>query len=600
MTWRRLMIRGAAGRRVGRVLVSLAGLLILARAASAGEAARKPVDFNSLPGGASYAFVPDPRQDLPAIAQPDGLRLVPVLVRPIVAETYPEELKDEVVFRSPDPNPAGLAWDGADLWLAGRESNRIYRIDPDTGSVRESFAAPGRFPTCLLCDGRRLWHTDARTRKLYCIEGGKVVSEFPLDWECVGLAPASDGLIVGDWQSDVLRVVSKETGKVVRTLPAPDANLWGLASDDGRLWCARDDGLILHDLERGLPVAGFGVAQRRPDARRVTGLAVAGEWLWYADNIGGRIVKVRKPAHGRRIAAKGIEREAVFWMEVRSKSDAAWAPLVLLVNVPIYEMAGQRFLSYAIDPPPLGHYLDPDGNLHALYRRERFGPKDVLRVTVRARLWSADRWTFIDPRQVGPQTPEDVRRIWRDSPDPRLPIDDPAVRSFALDAAKGETNPYWKLRRAHDALIDRVTYAPPPDESVAGVLRTGKGLCRNFSEVLQTMGRIVDVPVLDAWAPHHNVVCAYIPGAGWSFIEVTADNADESPNRRRRSVWFGGLPRGQLTTGVRGPSILRGASVDGSPLVNQWHCRIPEGLIGFSHKADWEVHDAPPQPAKGP
>jgi hypothetical protein len=145
-----------------------------------------------------------------------------------------------------------------------------------------------------------------------------------------------------------------------------------------------------------------------------------------------------------------------------------------------------------------------------------------------------------------------------------------------------------------------VTYAPPPDESVAGVLRTGKGLCRNFSEVLQTLGRIVDVPVLDAWAPHHNVVCAYMPGAGWTFIEVTADNADESPNRRRRSIWFGGLPCGQLTTGVRGPSILRGASVDGTPLVNQWHCRIPEGLPGFSHKADWEVHDAPLQPAKGP
>ena len=73
MTWRRSITRGAAGRRVGRVLVSLAGLLILARAASAGEAARKPVDFNSLPGGVSYALVPDPRQDLPAIVQPDGL-----------------------------------------------------------------------------------------------------------------------------------------------------------------------------------------------------------------------------------------------------------------------------------------------------------------------------------------------------------------------------------------------------------------------------------------------------------------------------------------------------------------------------------------------
>ena len=584
-------------------MAALAAGLIAGRSAdepaAAGGAGRTPINFGPLPGGASYAFAADPRPGLPTIVQPDGLKLVPVMVRPLVAETYPEELKDEVVFRSPDPNPAGLAWDGTDLWIAGRDSKRIYRVDPGTGDVRESFPAPGRFPTCLVWDGGRLWHTDARTRRLYGLVGGRVISEFPLDWECVGLALVGDGLLVGDWQSDTLRVVSKETGKTLRTLDAPDANLWGLATADGYLWCARGDCLIVQDLERCLPIGGFGVAGRHPDARRVTGLAVTPEWIWYAENAGGRIVKLRRPAHGRRIAARGIEREALFWMEVRNTSDAPWAPLTLLMNVPIYEMPGQRFLGYAIDPPPVGHYLDPDGNLHALYRRERLGPGDTLRVTVRARLWSADRWTFIDPRQVTPQA-EGVPPIRSDDFDSRLPLNDPAVRSFALEAVKGEANPYWRLRRVHDALIDRVTYAPPSDESVAGLLKTGKGLCRNFSDALQALGRIADVPVLDAWSPHHNLVCAYLSGAGWVFIEVTANNAQESPNRWRRSIWFGGLPRDQLTTGVRGPSILRGATVDGRPLVNQWHCRIPEGLPGFSHKADWEVHDAAPPPAKAP
>jgi hypothetical protein len=577
----------------------LVSLLFPVGSCGAGQAGRTPVDFGALPGGPSYAFVPEARPDVPEIIQPDGLRLVPVRIRPLVAEAYPEELKAEAVLPSPDANPAGLAWDGTHLWVAGRQAKRIYRVDPGSGAVRESFPAPGRFPTCLVWDDGRLWHTDARTRRLYGLVDGRVVSEFPLDWECVGVALAAGGLLVGDWQSDTLRVVSKETGKILKTVDAPDANLWGLASDNQYVWCGRGGRLIVHDLERCLPVGGFGVEGRHPDARRVSGLTLASESLWYADHRNGRLVKIRRPAHGQRIAARGAEREATFWMEVRNTGQEDWRPFTFLMNVPVYEMPGQRFLSYAIDPPPVGHYRDPDGNLHALYRRERVGPGDTLRITVRARLWSADRWTFVDPRQVAAPATDEPPPVPRADADRRLPLKEPAVRTFALKAAAGEANPYWRLRRVHDALIDRVTYAPPEGESVVDLLRTGKGLCRNLSEALQALGWIVDVPVLDAWAPHHNLVCAHLAGAGWVFVEVTANNAKESPNRWRRSIWFGGLPRDQLTTGVRGASILREATVDGVRLVNRWHCRIPAGLKGFSHKADWAVRDVHP-PAKTP
>jgi len=593
----RLPPRPVAKSRARRCLGGLPARCLLlgawAQIALAGEGARRPVDFGHPPGGASYAFVRDGRPGRPAIVQPGGGKLTPVLVRPLVPKRYPEELADQVVLPSPDPDPAGLAWDGSALWVAGRKSRRIYRIDPDSGTVRESFPSPGRFPTCLACEGPRLWHSDARTRKLYCLVRGKVVRQFSLDWECVGVAVGRDGLLVGDWQSDKLRVVSPRTGKVTRILNAPDKNLWGLAADGEHLWCARGDRLIVQDRRRCLPVGGFGVAGRRPDARRVSGLDVAGDWIWYADNLRGRVVKLRKPAHGRSIAAGGIEREATFWMKVRNKSGRDWAPFRFLMNVPVYEMPGQRFLSYRIDPPPVAHYRDPDGNLHALYRRERFRPSDTLRIEVRVRLWCADRWTFLDPRRCGGRVPDGPARVCREGFPGQLPLKDANLRRFALAAAKGETNPYWRLRRVHDALIDRVTYAPPPDESVGGLLKTGKGLCRNFSTALQALGRIVEVPVLDAWAPHHNVVCAYLPGAGWAFIEVTSNNAKETANRWRRSIWFGGLPRGQLTTGVRGGSVLRGATIDGEPFVNKWHCRVPKSLAGFSHQADWKVRDAP-------
>jgi hypothetical protein len=522
------------------------------------------------------------------------VQLTPVLVQPFVPERYAEELTDEAVLKSPDPHPAGVAWDGTSLWVAGRHTNRIYRVDPVSGEVQESFAAPGRFPTCLAWDRGRLWHTDARTRKLYCLANGKIVREFPLDWEGVGVAVDGEGLIVGDWQSDKLRVVSAETGKVLRTLDAPDKNLWGLAKDQQNIWCARDDYLIVQDAKRCLPIGGFSVTGRRPDARMVTDLAIASEWIWYADNHKGRLIKIRKPSHGQQIAARGSQREATFWMKVRNNSKNDWQAWWFLANVPVYEMPGQRYLDYTITPPPVAHYRDPDGNLHALYHRDRFSPSDELHIQVRVRLWSADRWVFLDPHQAVGEIPADVADICREDFPGKLPLTDPVVRDFARAAMKGETNSYWKLRRVHDALLDRVTYAPPPDESVTGLLESGKGVCRNLSVAMQALGRIVDVPVLDAWAPHHNLVCAYLPGAGWCFIEVTANNAKETTNRWQRTVWFGGLPSGQLTTGVRGRSILCGAAVRDVQLANRWHCRIPKGLVGFSHQADWKFHAIQP------
>jgi len=586
--------RRAGGRRLWRVLLPSVALCLGGHTVHAAGAARQPVDFGGPPNGASYAFVPDKRPGVPVIAQPGGKRLTPVLVRPLIPKRYPEELTDETVLPSPDGDPAGVAWDAASLWVAGRKSKRIFRIDANSGKVIESFPAPGRFPTCLAADGEHLWHTDARTRKLYRLAAGKVTRQFALDWECVGLAVCREGLIVGDWQSDRLRVVSKRTGKVLRTIDAPDKGLWGLAADGERLWCARGDCLIVQDRRRSLPIGGFGVTGRRPEARRVSGLDVAGDWIWYADSLNRRLVKLRRPAHGQQIAAKGVEREATFWMKVRNESGRDWKSFGFLMNVPVYEMPGQRYLRYEIRPTPDAHYRDGDGNLHALYRRKRFAPSDTLDIEVRVRLWSADRWTFLDPRRARGDVPEALRPICREGFGDNLPLADRDIRAFALAAVKGESDPYWRLRRVHDALIDRVTYAESSDGSVAGLLKTGKGVCRHLSAGLQTLGRIVGVPVLDAWAPHHNLVCAHLPGAGWAFIEVTANNSKESKNRWRRSIWFGGLPRGQLTTGVRGWSILHEVTIDGRPFVNKWHCRVPKHLAGFKHQADWKVRDAAP------
>ncbi len=534
------------------------------------------------------SYIPDPRSGLPSLTQPEHFvkswPAVSVQAKP--QERYPDEL-EEKYFSSPDPYPVGLAWDGKSLWVSGIQTGRLYQLDSETGTVLTSIMTPGPEPAGLAFDGKVLWCIDAHSRTLTGIEDGRVVRQFVLDWACRGIAGGPNGLIISDADNPIFRVVSPESGNVIDTFVAPDTKISGMTKKGSALWCGRGATIIVHDLEHKRPVCGFSIAGRVPEDRQVTGLAFANGRLWSADRSKGRIASIPIPQHGQRISARGAERQAVFAMSVRNTSQHVWKAGSFLMNVPIYEMPGQRLIDYRITPEPVAHYRDPEGNLHALIAWQELAPTEGFQVVVRARLWSADRWTFVDPRQEIQEYSEPLKSICRDRQGKRYPLDDPAVREFIRKAVGDEPNPFWKFRLAHDAFVQFVTYTEPPDESVVGVLRTGKGVCRNFSDVLVTFGRNMDIPILDAWAPHHNLCCVWISGAGWVFVEPTANNTSGGKTQWSRTCWSSGLPRDQLTTGVAGPSLFGDLLVDGKPYVPGWHCRIPKELKGFRHAADW-------------
>lgn len=541
----------------------------------------------------SLAYVKDARAGLPMLTQPDhDVRTwQPVLVQPNVPQRYPEEI-EERLLPSPDPEPTGLAWDGTGLWVSGRKTGRLYQVDPQSGDVLTSMAAPGSDPAGLACDGRTLWHIDAKTRTLYAIEAGKVTKQFTLDWPCAGVVVTPVGLIVSDSEKPVLRVVSTDTGQVTETLTAPDVGIAGLAYDGAYVWCGRSGYLIVHDLKHQRVVGGFAVAGRAPDERGVAGVAIVKDRLYYTDTAGGRLVSIAKPQHGQHLAARGTEYAAVFAMTVRNTSDREWPPGAFLMNVPIYEMPGQRLIRYEITPSPVAHYCDPDGNLHALISWPKVAPGEAFEVVARATLWSADRWTFVDPQQASSDLPEPLARICADGQRGRYPLGDDRVREFVQNAVGAERNPYWQFRLVHDAFVNYVTYAEPPDGSVVGVLKSRTGVCRHFSDALVTFGRSLGVPMLDAWAPHHNICCVWVRGAGWVFVEPTLDNAGKAANQWGACRWCAGLPRNELTTGVAGPSLFGSLLVDGKAFVPEWHCRIPKDLRGFWHQADWQTKAA--------
>ena len=62
-------------------------------------------------------------------------------------------------FPSPGTRPHGIAWDGTTLWSADTDTHIISQIDPNSGEVLDSFECPGE-PHGLTWDGTHLWYGD--------------------------------------------------------------------------------------------------------------------------------------------------------------------------------------------------------------------------------------------------------------------------------------------------------------------------------------------------------------------------------------------------------------------------------------------------------
>ncbi len=63
-------------------------------------------------------------------------------------------------FAAPDALVNDLAWDGHSLWATDQGANRIHQINPVSGTVIKSFGAPNQTPRGLTWDGRTLWVSD--------------------------------------------------------------------------------------------------------------------------------------------------------------------------------------------------------------------------------------------------------------------------------------------------------------------------------------------------------------------------------------------------------------------------------------------------------
>ncbi len=156
-----------------------------------------------------------------------------------------ETIEELLRIPAPCPGPLGLACDGTDLWIGSHDTNRIYGMRRQQGTVFEEAVAPGPpFGITVTGDALRIVVADDagdRWIRKY-IMGKDFKSEKIACPDHTGSFLAYDGDRLYLSQRDNQKILElDETGTVLRTIPVP-RQITGMVVVAGRFYLVTTDG----------------------------------------------------------------------------------------------------------------------------------------------------------------------------------------------------------------------------------------------------------------------------------------------------------------------------------------------------------------------
>ncbi len=446
------------------------------------------------------------------------------------------------VVKSPGPCPTGLAFDGQNLWLADIYTDKIYKINPESGKVLKIFDSPGHQPEGLAWDGRHLWHIDSGEKALYKIdpETGRALtilesnSSHPRD-----LAWDGEYIWIIDHRQDILLKVSAEDGMMVQYFPSPAREPAGLTFDGQYLWVTdrSEDRIYLVN-----PADGLCLSSLRSYGPFAYGLAWGKDTLWNADYENDEIYQIKVFCED--ILTQWDERQMSlhFIKEFRNYGPGTVKTLDIYLPMPVTRDNQTLLGTVRFDPEPDEVILDKWGQKIAHFHFKDLKNYSVVKPgwKVNAKIYAVEY--FIYPDKVGSleDIPEEIKRMYTQDGD-KYRINDPVIQDLSRKIAGNEKNPYWIARRIYDYLGKNLSYNLKPLggwNPAPTVLKRGTASCSEYSYSMIALCRALGVPIRYVGAVSrrgddasfddvfHRWTEVYLPPYGWIPFDANKGDTD--------------------------------------------------------------------------
>ncbi len=448
----------------------------------------------------------------------------------------------QLSLSAPGSFATGLCFDGKYLWVADRQTDLLYQIDPKTGAQLQSLPAPGFSPTGLAWDGTHLWVVDDKELLLYRInpatgEAEKIIEAYTRNPKDI----CWDGRLLWmvDDKMDLILSIDPDDGMMISNFPAPDGSPEGITFDGKYLWVS-DRGS--NKFYRLCPKSGQVIGVLPSPGEFPRGLAWDGRTIWNVDYQTDQIYQLNlsDPDILRKTDAK--KQQLINYFDFRNYGPGTVTSLDVYLALPENRDNQELLAPATFDPQPDEILTDKWGQQVAHFKIKNLAGGKFFRatMTIHAKIWNIEY--FIDPDRVGnleaiPQTITEKYLV----DGTKLLITDPAIQNLAQKIVAREKNPYWIARKIFNYLIDNLSYNLKPVggwNTAPTVLNRGTASCSEYSFSFIALCRAAGLPARYVGAVSlrgddasfddvfHRWCEVYLPNYGWIPFDANKGDRD--------------------------------------------------------------------------
>jgi len=511
-------------------------------------------------------------------------------------------------FSTQSNYPTGLCFDGKNLWLADRGTDKIYCLNPETGALIRQIESPAYWPMGLAWDGKYLWNADYRGR--------------------TDKSEDLDGMIFK---------IDPKDGTILKTLQSPAKSPKGLTWDGKYLWCVDDkaDKVIQFSQVDGTTIKSF-----KSPAKDPKGITFDGKYLWISDRgtdeiymvdpkTGFVIIILDAPGnciHGLAVDNKKLwtvdfEDDKIYQLKIRDsekfvRKDKQLHKVTFNHNVTCYGPGKIKTLDVNIALPEnrdnqtilgeINYNIKPNeiltdiwGQKTALFQFKDIKPGEKTEIQVTTVFESYNVLYFIYPENVGSlkDIPKDIKEKYLID-DEKYQINSIVIQETIKQIVGNEKNPYWIMRNIHQYLIGHLHYLMDGAWDTAPTVITNKhGSCSEYSFVFIALCKAAGLPtryVGSTWDRkelaymddvYHRWVEVYLPNYGW----IPTDPTHGDRTTPRDQAYPIGLVRNSalITTQSGGGS----STMEWTYNSNENYTTEPKTNINITNYADWDKVD---------